>query len=173
MVPGSLRVQRETSLCLGICGTVDGAVSTATLRYRRRRCALDRVVAERGRPQRLVMDNGPDLTSKALDQWAYAAGVELVFIRPGKPVDNCFVESFNGKLRDECLNADWFTTLDDARRRFDLWRPDYNHGRPHSSLGRRTPAEFAGEAGLRSDKPTSSPPPPPTQDGNSNSAEIQ
>jgi putative transposase len=70
---------------------------------------LDRLAAQRGKPKRIVFDNGPEFTSKALDQWAYESGVELVFIRPGKPVENCFVESFNGKMRDECLNAHWFT----------------------------------------------------------------
>jgi putative transposase len=108
---------------------------------------LDRLVAERGKPRRIVIDNGPEFTSKALDQWAYANGVELVFIRPGKPVENCFVESFNGKMRDECLNAHWFTTLADARRTIELWRLDYNHVRPHSSLGDLTPAEFAERCG--------------------------
>jgi putative transposase len=125
---------------------------------------LDRIVSERNKPQRIVVDNGPEFTSKALDQWAYANGVELVFIRPGKPVENCFVESFNGKMRDECLNAHWFTTLADARRTIELWRLDYNHVRPHSSLGDLTPAEFAarcaageGKDGLWKERKAASP----------------
>jgi putative transposase len=110
-----------------------------------------------------VLDNGPECTSKALDQWAYGRGVELVFIRPGKPIENCFVESFNGRFRDECLNAHWFLTLDNARRRIAAWRLDYNHVRPHSSLGDVPPSEFR-RAGLRPGKPSSAPLPPPTQE---------
>jgi putative transposase len=119
---------------------------------------LSRLVADRGAPHRIVMDNGPEFTSRVLDQWAYEAGVELVFIRPGKPIENCYVESFNGKMRDECLNAHWFTSLGDARRGVELWRLDYNHVRPHSSLGQMPPAEFAKEAGLRLARPASAPP---------------
>ncbi len=125
---------------------------------------LERLVAERGRPGRIVVDNGPEFTSKALDLWAYEAGVELVFIRPGKPIENCYVESFNGKMRDECLNAHWFTSVAEARRVIELWRLDYNHVRPHSSLGGLTPVEFAGEAGLQPTASPSAPPPPPTQE---------
>jgi putative transposase len=104
---------------------------------------LDRLLAHRGRPDRIVVDNGPEFTSKALDQWAYERGVELRFIQPGKPVENCFVESFNGKMRDECLNAHWFTMLADARQTIGLWRLDYNQVRPHTSLGGLTPEQFA------------------------------
>lgn len=104
---------------------------------------LDRVITERGRaPEEIVLDNGPELTSKALDQWAYERGVRLRFIEPGKPVQNCFIESFNGRLRDECLNEHWFLTLPDARRIVEEWRIDYNRERPHSSLGDLTPEEF-------------------------------
>jgi putative transposase len=81
-------------------------------------------------------------TSKALDQWAYERGVHLRFIAPGKPQQNGFVESFNGKLRDECLNEHWFTTLYDAREKVEAWRVEYNRERPHSSLGNQTPEEF-------------------------------
>lgn len=132
---------------------------------------LNRLVAERGKPKRIVFDNGPEFTSKILDQWAYDNGVELVFIRPGKPVENCFVESFNGKMRDECLNAHWFTTIADARREIELWRLDYNHVRPHSSLGGLTPAEFSRNAGLRPPAPASAPH-PPTQDPEADSAGV-
>ena len=104
---------------------------------------LERIIAERGQaPQAIVMDNGPELTSRALDQWAYAHGVRLHFIDPGKPVQNCFVESFNGTLRDECLNEHWFTSVHDARQAVETWRIDYNRVRPHSSLDDRTPEEF-------------------------------
>jgi putative transposase len=104
---------------------------------------LERIIAERGQaPQAIVMDNGPELTSRALDQWAYARGVQLHFIDAGKPVQNCFVERFNGTLRDECLNEHWFTSLHDARRTVETWRIDYNRLRPHSSLNDRAPEEF-------------------------------
>jgi putative transposase len=94
-------------------------------------------------PHTLVCDNGPEFTSQAFDQWAHRRGVQLQFIRPGKPVENCYVESFNGKLRDECLNETWFVTLRDAQRSIEAWRREYNEQRPHSSLQNRTPAEFA------------------------------
>jgi putative transposase len=103
---------------------------------------LEQVVAARGTPGEIVMDNGPELTGKALDQWAYAQGVRLRFIDPGKPVQNAFIESFNGRLRDECLNQHWFVSLADARQTVEAWRQDYNEARPHSALGYRTPTEF-------------------------------
>jgi putative transposase len=110
---------------------------------------LDQVASWRGLPERIVVDNGPEFTSKALDQWAYERGVELRFIRPGRPTENCIIESFNGRFRDECLNLHWFTTLADARTLIATWRHDYNHFRPHSSLGGKPPVEFAEQAGLR------------------------
>lgn len=125
---------------------------------------LDRIAAERGAyPSRLVLDNGPECTSRALDLWAYEHGVELVFIRPGKPIENCFVESFNGKLRDECLNIHWFVGLEDARQRVAAWRQDYNYVRPHSSLNNLPPSVAARTAGLRSTTSPSAPPSPPTR----------
>jgi len=102
---------------------------------------LEGVARERGAPAQIVLDNGPELAGKALDQWAYARGVRLCFIAPGKPVQNAFVESFNGRLRDECLSSHWFLGLADARRTVETWREDYNRARPHSALGYRTPAE--------------------------------
>ena len=96
--------------------------------------ALDKVVALRGAPVSITVDNGTEFTSKALDLWAYSNGVHLDFIRPGKPVENGYIESFNGKLRDECLNVEVFFTLADARRKLHLWRRDYNQHRPHSAL---------------------------------------
>jgi len=104
---------------------------------------LEDVALRRGLPQTIVMDNGPELTSRVLDQWAYAHGVELRFIDPGKPVQNAFIESFNGRFRDECLNQHWFVNLAHARRVVETWRLDYNQARPHSSLGYLTPNEFA------------------------------
>jgi len=104
---------------------------------------LEALSAQRGRPKALLMDNGPELTSRVLDQWAYEHGVELRFIDPGKPVQNAFIESFNGRFRDECLNQHWFVSLAHARRVVEAWRLDDNRGRPHSSLGYLTPSEFA------------------------------
>jgi putative transposase len=96
----------------------------------------------RGLPESIVVDNGPEFISNALDAWAYVRGIKLHFIRPGKPVDNAYMESFNGKLRDECLNENWFMSLDHAREVIEHWRIDYNQERPHSSLNDLTPAEF-------------------------------
>jgi putative transposase len=103
---------------------------------------LERLAAERGAPGEIVLDNGPELAGKALDQWAYERGVWLRFIEPGKPVQNAFVESFHGRLRDECLDRHWFLGLADARRTVEAWRQDYNRVRPHSALGYRAPEEF-------------------------------
>jgi putative transposase len=103
---------------------------------------LDSLCDEQGRPATLVMDNGPELTSRALDAWAYRNGVELRFIQPGKPMQNAYVESFNGRFRDECLNEHWFADLAEAREVIEQWRQDYNEVRPHSSIGNLTPREF-------------------------------
>jgi putative transposase len=104
---------------------------------------LDRVVELRGRPCMIVSDNGTEFTSNAMLAWASNAGVDWHFIAPGKPMQNAFVESFNGRLRDECLNEHLFRGLSDARRILEAWRADYNHARPHTSLGGLTPKEFA------------------------------
>ena len=104
---------------------------------------LDALAEQRGLPKAILMDNGPELTGQALDQWAYEHEVELRFIDPGKPVQNAFIESFNGRFRDECLNQHWFVSLPHARRIVEAWRLDYNRDRPHSSLGYLTPDEFA------------------------------
>jgi putative transposase len=113
---------------------------------------LEAVVAVRGVPETIVMDNGPEFAGKALDAWAYRRGVKLHFIRPGKPVENAYIESFNGKFRDECLNEHWFVGLDHARQIIEAWRQDYNEVRPHSALDNETPAVFARAArtGLQS-----------------------
>lgn len=103
---------------------------------------LDRVIELRGMPKSIVMDNGPEFTSRALDAWAYQNKVNLAFIAPGKPTQNGYAESFNGKFRDECLNQHWFMSLSDARRKIEDWRTDYNYVRPHSSLGNRSPIEY-------------------------------
>ena len=97
----------------------------------------------RGAPRTIRVDNGPEFVSRALDCWAYGNGVALDFSRPGKPTDNAYVESFNGRFRDECLNAHWFLSLADARSKIEAWRRQYNESRPHTALGWRTPQEFA------------------------------
>jgi putative transposase len=104
---------------------------------------LSGLVAERGQPAVIVSDNGPEFAGRALDQWAYQQGVRLHFIERGKPIQNAYVESFQGKLRDECLNGHWFLNLADARRTLAEWRTTYNRVRPHSALGYVTPEEFA------------------------------
>jgi len=103
---------------------------------------LERLAETRGLPEVITVDNGPEFTSRVLDEWAYRHGVKLNFIRPGKPIENAYAESFIGRLRDECLNENWFITLKDARAIIESWRIDYNDGRPHTSLGGLTPREF-------------------------------
>ena len=107
---------------------------------------LERLGEVHGLPRRITCDNGPEFVSLALMTWAEDRGIDLDYIDPGKPVQNAFAESFNGTLRDECLNEHWFTSLRDARRKVEAWRRRYNEERPHSSLGELTPREFA--AGL-------------------------
>jgi len=107
--------------------------------------ALDQVRLTRGLPQRIKVDNGPEFISKALDAWAYFNNVQLDYSRPGTPTDNAYIESFNGSFRDECLNANWFMSLVDAREKIECWRTDYNEFRPHSALTYLTPADFAGK----------------------------
>ncbi|WP_210397366.1 integrase core domain-containing protein, partial [Motiliproteus sediminis] len=107
---------------------------------------LDRIAQFRGYPKAIRTDQGPEFTGKALDQWAYRHGVELKLIQAGKPTQNAYIESFNGKFRDECLNEHWFTSLPHARDLIAIWRQDYNEHRPHSALNYATPAEFAAKA---------------------------
>lgn len=109
---------------------------------------LERLRHQRGVPKSIRVDNGPEFISKVLDRWAYENGVTLDFSRPGKPTDNAFIESFNGSFRDECLNPNWFLSLDDARRKIAAWRDEYNLRRPHKALDFRTPAEFARQVGI-------------------------
>jgi len=102
---------------------------------------LDRI--SRPRPERIRVDNGTEFTSKRLDQWAYLNGVKLEFSRRGKPTDNGLIEAFNGRLRAECLNENWFLSLDDAKAKVETWRQHYNGERPHSALGYLAPGEYA------------------------------
>src|SRR5207237_2974873 len=104
---------------------------------------LDAIGSQRGLPEAIALDNGREFRSLALGARSEERGVRLEFIQRGKPVQNAYVESFNGRLRDECLNANWFTSLSDARRKIEAWRQDYNQQRPHSSLDYVPPAEFA------------------------------
>ncbi|KAK81743.1 transposase, IS407 family [Bordetella holmesii CDC-H572-BH] len=103
---------------------------------------LQRLAEMRGLPRSITVDNGPEFAGRALDAWAYQAGVKLSFIRPGKPVENAYIESFNGKFRDECLNEHWFLSLRQAKSLIENWRVEYNTDRPHSALGYLTPAQF-------------------------------
>jgi putative transposase len=107
--------------------------------------ALDRIVGDGTRLQSITVDHGTEFQSRALEDWAYRRGVRLDFIRPGKPVENAFIESFNGRLRDECLNVHQFGSLADAQGIIEAWRRDYNQHRPHSSLGHLTPNEFVAQ----------------------------
>jgi putative transposase len=104
---------------------------------------LSRILARRGKPQAIRCDNGTEFTATAFDQWAYANSITIDYSRPGKPTDNAFIESFNGRVRQELLNACWFDTIESARRAARNWRHDYNVIRPHRSLGYKTPREFA------------------------------
>lgn len=104
---------------------------------------LERVADTRGLPKSITVDHGPEFEGQVLDTWAYRANVRLSFIRPGKPNENAYIESFNGKFRDECLNEHWFISMAHARRIIEAWRVEYNTERPHSSLGNLTPEEFA------------------------------
>ena len=104
--------------------------------------ALERLSLSHSMPKSITVDNGTEFFSQAMDSWAYRHGIHLEFIRPGRPVENAFIESFNGRLRDECLNDNLFFSIDDARRKLEVWRTDYNDERPHSSLGDRAPREL-------------------------------
>jgi putative transposase len=104
---------------------------------------LEQAVASNGLPKAIQVDNGPEFASKELDAWAYRRGVTLCFSRLGKPTDNAFIESFNGKLRAEFLNTHWFTSLEEAQEELEAWRKEYNTERPHTALGLKTPSEFA------------------------------
>jgi putative transposase len=135
-----------------ILGVIDSftrqclALETATsFPSRRITRVLERAIATHGKPQSIRTDNGPELTSRHYLAWAIDWKIDAVHIQPGKPTQNGGMESFNGKLRDECLNTSWFWNLFDARRKISAWRTEYNSRRPHSSLGYRTPEEFVAQ----------------------------
>lgn len=136
----AIRMLTMVDHCTRECPAIEVDTSLGGLRVRR---VLDRVAADRGLPEAIVLDNGPEFRGRALAAWSEERGVRLEFIQPGKPVQNAYVESFNGRLRDECLNANWFTSLGDARRKIEAWRRDYNQERPHSSLNYMAPQAFA------------------------------
>lgn len=130
---------------------------------------LERVIEQRGAPKTIRCDNGPEFTSRHFLSWCEERKIQLVFIAPGRPMQNGHIESFNGRFRDECLNANWFTSLADAKRKIEAWREDYNTERPHSALGYLSPDEFAARLASRGDsteltwgKGAQSPPPFPT-----------
>ena len=106
---------------------------------------IDRMSMVYGYPKRIRVDNGPEFSSQVFHQWALTRGILIEHIRPGKPQDNAYIESFNGKFRDECLNEHWFLTLQDAQQKIETWRKQYNKQRPHSSLSGLTPYEFIKE----------------------------
>jgi putative transposase len=112
---------------------------------------LDRLVESGRKPHVIVLDNGPEFAGRVLDTWAVRNKVQLRFIDPGKPIQNAYIESFNARLRDECLNQHWFTSLEEARAVIEEWREDYNSERPHSSLDNQTPEGFARRCALIQD----------------------
>jgi hypothetical protein len=134
------KIELQKTLFARECPAIEIDTSLGGLRMRR---VLDRIASERGLPEAIVLDNGPEFRGRVLAAWSEERGVRLEFIQPGKPTQNAYIESFNGRLRDECLNANWFTSLSDARRKIETWRLDYNQQRPHSSLGYLPPAGFA------------------------------
>ena len=109
---------------------------------------LERLKHSRGLPRKIICDNGSEFVSKVMDQWAFANGIELSFIQPGKPIQNAFIESFNGKFRASCLEENWFEDLRHARQLIEDWRIEYNTDRPNKPLGKETPAEFAKRHGV-------------------------
>ena len=125
-----------TRECVAI--EVDTSITGARVK-----AVLERLADLRGLPRSITVDHGPEFEGQVLDAWAYERSVQLSFIRPGKPNENAYIESFNGKFRDECLNEHWFITMAQARRAIEDWRIEYNTERPHSSLGQLTPEEFA------------------------------
>ena len=140
--------------CTRECLAIEVDTSLPGLRVQ---AVLDRLADIRGLPQSITVDNGPEFDGKVLDQWAYRTGVQLSFIRPGKPNENAYIESFNGKFRDECLNEHWFISLAHARNIIEAWRIEYNTERPHSSLANRTPHEFATDRKTQGDDNVSLP----------------
>jgi putative transposase len=132
-------VDEYTRECLAI--EVDSCLSS-----RRVTRVLEWVIQRRGKPEAMRCDNGPEFTSRHFLAWCEEQQIRLIHIQPGRPMQNGRVESFNGRLRDECLNANWFATMNEAKQKIETWRGEYNQERPHSSLGYRTPREFAAAA---------------------------
>jgi putative transposase len=140
----SIRVLSVVDAYTRECLALEVDTSFASRRMTR---VLDEIIVHRGAPRSIRCDNGPELTSRHFLAWSIENKVELVHIQPGKPTQNAYVESFHGRLREECLRISWFQNLFDARRKIAAWRHDYNHQRPHSSLNYRTPVEFAAKTG--------------------------
>lgn len=139
------RVIRALTLvddCTRECPAIEVDTSISGHRVTR---VLERIAAIRKLPEEIVVDNGPEFRGRALTSWCERRGIRLHYIDKGKPVQNGYVESFNGRLRDECLNANWFVSLSDARRKIEAWRREYNQQRPHSSLGYVPPEQFAAQ----------------------------
>lgn len=147
----SLRILAVVDVYTRECLALEADTSLGSLRVLR---VLERIIEQRGAPLRIRSDNGPEFTSRAYLAWSLKQRIDLVHIRPGKPIENAYVESFNGRLREECLSVSWFRNLFDARRQIAAWREFYNTQRPHSSLAYRTPQEFAAlcAAGQSSDE---------------------
>jgi len=168
-VSGSRRMDRPTAECPNACWSMD-FVCDSLFNGRRfraltivdnfsRECpaievgqsitgqnvvaVMDRLIQDRGVPDRIQCDNGSEFISRVLDKWAYENGVIIDFSRHGKPMDNAMIESFNGSFRDECLNVNWFLSIEDAQEKIEKWRTEYNEFRPHSSLGDMTPRQYA------------------------------
>lgn len=128
----SFRTLNVVDLFTRECLAIDVDTSLPSARVVR---VLEQIAEQRGLPEVISVDNGPEFAGQVVDAWAYRRSVQLRFIAPGKPIQNAFVESFNGRFRDECLNQHWFLSLDDARAIIESWREDYNTVRPHSALG--------------------------------------
>jgi putative transposase len=136
----AIRVLSVVDECTRECLKLEVDTSFASRRVTR---ALEAIIEKRKKPLAIRCDNGPEFTSRHFLAWCIERQIELVHIQPGKPQQNGYVESFNGKLRDECLNVSWFENLWDARRKIGAWQIEFNEERPHSSLGYQTPAEYA------------------------------
>jgi putative transposase len=135
-----LRALTIVDLYSRICPEVEVGTSIGSGRVTR---VLERAGEVHGFPRRIRSDNGPEFRSRQFHSWCEERGIEVIHIQPGKPTQNAAIESFNGRLREECLNANWFQNVKDARAKIMAWKEDYNHRRPHSALGYRTPEEFA------------------------------
>jgi putative transposase len=142
------------------CPAIEVGVSVGSRRVTR---VLERIIAERGTPKSLRCDNGPEFTSRHFIGWCEEHGITLIHIEPGRPMQNGYVESFNGRFRDECLNANWFVNIVDAKKKIECWRIEYNGERPHSSLDYRTPAEFAKTCSELTSRMVAIPPEPPVE----------